>query len=71
MSTACSGLSTHHAMVWIQRVKPTGERHGRIRPPGKKEPAMTTALFIVSCLAAVLTIAMVRDLLRDLGGRNE
>lgn len=32
---------------------------------------MTTALFIVSCLAAVLTIAMVRDLLRDLGGRNE
>jgi hypothetical protein len=32
---------------------------------------MTTALLIVSCLTAGLTIAMVRDLLRDLGGRNE
>lgn len=32
---------------------------------------MTTALAIVSCLAVGLTIAMVRDVLRDLGGRNE
>jgi hypothetical protein len=32
---------------------------------------MTTALLVVSCLAAGLTTAMVRELLRDLGGRNE
>lgn len=32
---------------------------------------MTTALFIVSCLTAGLTTAMLNDLLRDLSGRNE
>ncbi len=32
---------------------------------------MTTALFVVSCIAAGLTIAMLNDLLRDVGGRNE
>lgn len=32
---------------------------------------MTTALFIVSCLAAGLTIAMLADVLRDLSGRDE
>lgn len=32
---------------------------------------MTTPLLIVICLTAGLTIAMVRDLVRDLSGRNE
>lgn len=32
---------------------------------------MTTPLFIVICLAAGLTMAMLTDLLRDLSGRNE
>jgi len=32
---------------------------------------MTTVLFIVSCLAAGLTIATLTDLLRDLAGRHE
>lgn len=32
---------------------------------------MTTPLFIVICLTAGLTIAMVTSLLRDSSGRNE
>ncbi|WP_433169147.1 hypothetical protein [Kribbella sp. CA-247076] len=34
-------------------------------------PTMTLPLFIVICLTAGLTIAMVRDLARDLFSRNE
>lgn len=32
---------------------------------------MTTPLLVVSCIAAGLTIAMVTDVLRDLGGKHE
>jgi hypothetical protein len=32
---------------------------------------MTPALLVVSCIAAVLTVLMLTDLLRDLGGRHE
>lgn len=32
---------------------------------------MTTPLFIVICLTAGLTVAMITDLVRDLTGRNE
>lgn len=32
---------------------------------------MTTPLLIAICLTAVLTIAMITDLVRDLSGRNE
>jgi hypothetical protein len=32
---------------------------------------MTAPLVIALCITAVLTIAMLNDLLRELGGRNE
>lgn len=32
---------------------------------------MTAPLLVVSCIAAALTIAMLTDVLRDLGGKYE
>jgi hypothetical protein len=32
---------------------------------------MTTPLFIAICLTAILAVAMITDLVRDLSGRNE
>lgn len=61
MSTACSGDGGRSAMVWIQSVTDNPQR----------TPTMTTPLFIVICLTAGLTIAMITDLVRDLSGRNE